>query len=64
MSGKSKKYESQMKTKDARHYFFLNPYDDAAFTRCPNCEEKTKIRKYCLLIHIDPKHLLSLNKSC
>lgn len=35
-----------------------------AFTVCPKCEEKTKIRKYCLLIHIEPRHLLSLNKSC
>jgi len=64
MSDKSKNNESQMKTKDARHYFFLSPYDDMAFTRCPKCEEKTKIRKYCLLIHINPKHLFSLNKSC
>ena len=64
MSDKSKKDKSQIKLKGARHYFFLNPYDDAAFTRCPKCEEKTKIRKYCLLIHIDPKHLFSLNKSC
>ena len=64
MSDKSKNNESQMKTKDARHYFFLNPYDDMAFTRCPKCEEKTKIRKYCLLIHINPKHLFTLNKSC
>ena len=64
MSGKSKKDESQTTLKRARHYFFLNPYDDMAFTRCPKCEEKTKIRKYCLVIHIEPKHLFSLNKSC
>lgn len=63
MSGKSKKDEFQTKLKEA-HYFFLNPYDDMAFTRCPKCEEKTKIRKYCLVIHIEPKHLFSLNKSC
>ena len=35
-----------------------------AFTHCPKCEEKTKIRKHCLVIHIDPRHLFSLNKSC
>lgn len=64
MSDKSKKDKFQTKLKGARHYFFLNPYDDTAFTRCPKCEEKTKIRKYCLLIHIEPKHLFSLNKSC
>ncbi len=64
MSSKLKKDESQVKLKEARHYFFLNPYDDIAFTRCPKCEEKTKIRKYCLVIHVDPKFLLSLNNSC
>ncbi len=64
MSGKPKKDKTQTTLKRARHYFFLNPYDDMAFTRCPKCEEKTKIRKYCLVIHIEPKHLFSLNKSC
>ena len=62
MSDKSEKYHTIRKR--ARHYLFLNPYHDTAFTRCPKCEEKTKIRKYCLVIHIDPKQLLSLNKSC
>ena len=47
-----------------RHYFFLNPYDDAAFTKCPKCEDKTKIRKFPLAIHIDPQQLLLLNKKC
>ncbi|NQE45973.1 hypothetical protein C5S31_08125 [ANME-1 cluster archaeon GoMg2] len=64
MSDKSEKDNTQTVLKRARHYFFLNPYDDMAFTRCPKCEQKTKIRKYCLVIHIDPKHLFSLNKSC
>jgi len=49
MSGRSKKYESQIKTKESHHYFFLNPYQDMAFTRCPKCKEKTKIRKHCLV---------------
>ena len=62
MTDKSEKYHTVRKR--ARHYLFLNPYLDTAFTRCPKCEEKTKIRKYCLVIHIDPKCLLSLNKSC
>ena len=37
-----------------RHYFFLNPYEDYAFTKCPKCDEKTKVRKFPLAIHIDP----------
>jgi len=47
-----------------RHYFFLNPYEDAAFTKCPKCESKTKIRKFPLVIHIDPQQLFLLNKKC
>ena len=60
----SKKDISRIKLKGERHYFFLNPYNDIAFTSCPKCEEKTKIRKNCLVIHIEPKNLFSLNKSC
>lgn len=51
-----------MKTKE-QHYFFLNPYKEYVFTRCPKCETKTKIKKFCLLIHIEPRHLLALNKT-
>ncbi|MCX9009933.1 MAG: hypothetical protein OIN66_02315 [Candidatus Methanoperedens sp.] len=64
MPGKLQNKKSQTKLKGARHYFFLNPYIDSSFTRCPKCESKTKIRKYCLVIHIEPKNLFLLNKSC
>jgi len=47
-----------------RHSFFLNPYKDAAFTKCPKCESNTRIRKFPLVIHIDPQQLLLLNKKC
>ena len=47
-----------------RYYFFLNPYTDARFTRCPKCAGKTRVRKLPLVIHIDPQHLISLNKTC
>jgi len=47
-----------------RHYFFLNPYEDAAFTKYPKCLSKTKIRKFSLVIHIEPEQLLFLNKTC
>ncbi|NJM72299.1 MAG: hypothetical protein HC862_20180 [Scytonema sp. RU_4_4] len=47
-----------------RHKFFLNPYSDCAFTKCPKCETKTKIRKFPLVIHIEPKQLFLLNKQC
>ena len=46
------------------HRFFLNPYEDAAFTKCPKCESKTKVRKFPLVIHIEPDQLFVLNKQC
>jgi len=64
MSGKSGKEKSKKQRNRPRHNFFLNPYEDTAFTRCPKCEEITKLRKHCLVIHIEPKHLFSLNKTC
>lgn len=47
-----------------KHKFFLNPYSDCAFTKCPKCETKTKIRKFSLVIHIEPQQLFLLNKQC
>lgn len=46
------------------HYFFLSPYEDCAFTKCPKCDGKTKLRKFPLVIHIEPHQLLVLNKKC
>jgi len=47
-----------------RHRFFLNAYKDCAFTKCPKCETKTKVRKFPLVIHIEPQQLFLLNKQC
>ncbi len=47
-----------------RHRFFLNPYPDMAFTKCPKCETKTRQRKLPLVIHIEPRQLFVLNKLC
>ena len=47
-----------------RHRFFLNPYTDSRFTVCPQCGRKTRSRKLPLVIHIDPRQLIALNKTC
>ncbi|MBD2537192.1 hypothetical protein H6G97_51670 [Nostoc flagelliforme FACHB-838] len=52
------------KTIKKRHRFFLNFYSDCAFTKCPKCDSKTKLRKFPLVIHIEPKQLFLLNKQC
>jgi hypothetical protein len=53
-----------IKNMKKRHNFFLNPYEDQAFTRCPKCDGKTKVRKLPLVIHIEPSQLFFLNKQC
>ena len=44
--------------------FFLNPYADARFSRCPQCEGKTGQKKVPLVIHVDPHYPLILNYTC
>ena len=48
----------------ARYKFFLNPYSDARFSRCPQCEEKTAQKKVPLMIHVDPHYPINLNYTC
>lgn len=44
--------------------FFLNPYRDMRCTKCPQCDARMHQRKLPLVIHIEPRGLLSLNKTC
>ena len=44
--------------------FILNPYTEARFTRCPNCEQKMRQRKVPLFIHVDPFHPIVLGYTC
>lgn len=39
--------------------FFLNPYQDVRFSRCPICDAKMRSRKLPFVVHVDP-HLLSV----
>jgi hypothetical protein len=54
---------------NAKYQFYLNPHDEYAWTKCPNCDTKTNVKKFCLMIHckILPDHsnrMFSLLKSC
>lgn len=54
-----------IKQKKDRYHFFLNPYSNAAFTKCPKCNGKTKIRKFPLVILFEKtKVIFNLNKIC
>jgi hypothetical protein len=47
-----------------RYRFFLNPYPDVRFTTCPQCGRRTNQRKLPLVIHVDPRNPVSINKTC
>src|SRR3989338_3578308 len=52
-------------TQKEKYYFFLNPYTDSSFTRCPKCDNKTKIKKLPLAILLEKKKIIFiLNKTC
>ena len=44
--------------------FALNPYEDVRFSTCPECGQRTLLRKVPLVIHVQPAHPLILNKRC
>jgi hypothetical protein len=64
MANRKKQIKTQLGKQPPLYRFFLNPYKDARFTRCPECDHKMHQRKLPLVIHIDPMQLLSLNKTC
>ena len=64
MANRKKKTTTQLGKQPPRYHFFLNPYEDMRFTRCPQCDNKMHQRKLPLVIHVDPLQLLSLNKTC
>lgn len=61
---KRKKKTEQLGKQPPRYRFFLNPYQDMRFTKCPQCDSKTLLRKLPLVIHVEPMQMLSLNKTC
>ena len=63
MSKKKSNLKANKNLKE-KHRFFLNPYSDCAFTKCPKCDALTKVRKFPLVIHIEPQQLFLLNKQC
>ncbi|MCH2046404.1 MAG: hypothetical protein MK212_19980 [Saprospiraceae bacterium] len=52
-----------------KYNFYLNPHEMYKWTKCPKCDAKTKLRKFCLLINygglkLKNSQLFILNKSC
>jgi uncharacterized protein with PIN domain len=61
---KNSSTKSSDKNRKQQYRFFLNPYKDCAFTKCPRCDSKTRTRKFPLVIQIEPQQILLLNKQC
>ncbi len=58
------KKSSQFGKLSPQYNFFLNPYENERFTRCPQCRAKMRQRKLPLVIHVDPMYPVSLNYTC
>jgi hypothetical protein len=54
----------KIKFKTGQYYFFLNPYKNCAFSRCPKCDHDTRIRKFPLVVYVEPNQILLINKKC
>jgi len=51
--------------RNEKYYFFLNPYIEYVFSRCPKCHNTTKNKKLPIVILFDEdKKVMSLNKTC
>ena len=53
----------------SKYSFYLNPHEEYKWTKCPKCDNHTKLRKFCLFIHYQEKsvgfnQLISLNIAC
>lgn len=64
MSPKQDQRRKQIGKLPPRYIFFLNPYVDARFTRCPQCDRKMQQRKLPLYIHVFPNYPVSVNFTC
>lgn len=64
MTKKKQPATPQLGKQPPLYRFFLNPYRDMRCTKCPQCDTKMHQRKLPLVIHIEPRGLLSLNKTC
>lgn len=57
--------QNKIKLKQEKYYFFLNPYKEYSFSKCPKCDNKTKQKKLPLTIMLEKeKNFFVINKTC
>lgn len=47
-----------------RYSFVLNPYQEIRCSKCPVCDQPTRLRKFVLFIYIDGFGPMALGKTC
>jgi hypothetical protein len=47
-----------------QYRFILNPLEDVRFSTCPECRQRTLVRKIPLVVHVNPTHPVVINKQC
>ncbi|HEU5227126.1 MAG TPA: hypothetical protein VFU49_04885 [Ktedonobacteraceae bacterium] len=47
-----------------RYDLLLNLYPDTRFPICPQCQGKTHLRKFSLVVHVNPNHTAILDTRC
>ncbi len=55
---------TRINQKPQRHRFILNPDPADRHAVCPLCEGQTDERKFPLLIHVEPRNPVAINKTC
>jgi len=50
--------------KEPQYTCCINPFVDARFSRCPKCSGRTQMRKFALVIHVDPEGVFPTRMSC
>jgi uncharacterized C2H2 Zn-finger protein len=55
---------TQLGKNPQRHHFILSPYSEERFASCPRCDGLTEQRKFPLVIHVEPRNPVAINKTC
>lgn len=64
MAGRRKTKDTRFGQQPPRYAFALNPYEDARFSKCPQCNRATYPRKFPLLMYVEGADPFVLGKTC
>lgn len=60
----NKKAQKRLGKLPPRYSFMLNSYETERLSKCPKCNQLTKLRKFALFIHVDELGIVLLGKTC